>query len=502
MIGKVSVPRGERVEPLIWYLYGPGRKNEHTDPHIVAAWHDPAGLEPPLRPGGRRDFRRLTGLLRQPHDALGDRGHDRPVWHCSVRAAPGDRMLSDEEWADVAADVMHRTGLALRGQEHDAVRWVAIRHAGDHVHIVALLARQDGAKAFVWRDFFQVADACHAAEQRYGLTLTPACDRTAARRPTRAKDEKAARQHRAEAPRVTLRRHAAAAAAAASGEDEYFALLEQAGVLVRLRHSTRDPRQVTGYAIALPGDTGRDGQPVWYGGGKLAADLTLPKLRARWDPARTGPGQAASGPDAAWDHAARAAAAASDQLRAGPGPSPGPDASDIAWAAADVLRAAAAVLGSPALRQAADAYDRAARAPWGRLPPPSLAGIQLRAAARLVAAAAHVTRDRPLAHIAFLIRMIALIEAIAELRQAQQRLAQAGAARAAARQLRDATAWPGPAGPPQAPRPDRGPSAARLAAADFPAGPVTRIPPQQAAGPARTARPPRPAPRRRQGPSP
>jgi hypothetical protein len=51
-----------------------------------------------------------------------------------------------------------------------AVRWVAIRHADDHVPIVALLARQDGGKAFVWRDFFQVADACHAAEQRYGLT--------------------------------------------------------------------------------------------------------------------------------------------------------------------------------------------------------------------------------------------------------------------------------------------------------------------------------------------
>ena len=94
MIGKVSVPRGKQVEPLIWYLYGPGRHNEHTDPHIVAAgWQHPAELEPPLRPDGQRDFRRLNGLLRQPHDALGDRGHERPVWHCSVRAAPGDKML-------------------------------------------------------------------------------------------------------------------------------------------------------------------------------------------------------------------------------------------------------------------------------------------------------------------------------------------------------------------------------------------------------------------------
>ncbi len=364
MIGKVSVPRGKRIEPLLWYLYGPGKKNEHTDPHIVAAgWRDPAELEPPRRPDGRRDFRTLTGLLRLPHDALGDRVHDRPVWHCSVRAAPGDQTLSDDEWAEVAADVMHRTGLCPRGQEHDAVRWVAIRHADDHVHIVALLARQDGGKAFPWRDFYQVADACHAAEQRYGLTPTPPCDRTAGRRPGRAEQGKADRKQWAEAPRVTLRRHAATAAAAASSEAEYFRLLEQAGVLIHLRRSTRDPGQVTGYAIALDGDTRPDGQPVWYGGGKLAADLSLPRLRARWEPGRAGPGPRPGppGPDA-WDQAAAAAAAASGQLGAGPGPGPA-DAGDIAWAAADVLRAAAAVLGSPALRLAADAYDRAARPP-------------------------------------------------------------------------------------------------------------------------------------------
>ena len=62
----------------------------------------PGELEPPRRHDGRRDFRHLNGLLQQPHVALGPRGFDRPVWHCSVRAAPGDRMLSDDEWAQVA----------------------------------------------------------------------------------------------------------------------------------------------------------------------------------------------------------------------------------------------------------------------------------------------------------------------------------------------------------------------------------------------------------------
>src|SRR5271165_5960118 len=112
VIGKISEPRGERVEPLIYYLYGPGRREEHTDPHIIAGWRHPAELEPPLREDGRRDFRRLFGLLNQPHAAMGKRGFVRPVWHCSMRAAPGDKMLSDDEWAQIACDVMHRTGLS------------------------------------------------------------------------------------------------------------------------------------------------------------------------------------------------------------------------------------------------------------------------------------------------------------------------------------------------------------------------------------------------------
>jgi hypothetical protein len=144
VIGKVL--RGERPGGLIRYLFGPGRREEHTDPHIVAGWRHPAELEPPLRLGGGRDFRRLTGLLQQPHAALGDRGLARPVWHCSVRAAPQDRMLSDDEWAQVACEIMHRTGLAPNGQDDDAVRWVAVRHADDHIHLVAMLARQDGTR--------------------------------------------------------------------------------------------------------------------------------------------------------------------------------------------------------------------------------------------------------------------------------------------------------------------------------------------------------------------
>ena len=279
MIGKVL--RGDRPAGLIYYLYGPGKNEEHTDPHIVAGWREPAELEPPIRPGGRRDFRPLNGLLQQTVAALGDRAPDRPVWHCVARAAPGDRLLSDQEWAQVAAGIMDRTGLAPRGQDDEAVRWVAIRHAADHVHIVATLARQDGGG----RACRTTTTGCAkpASPSRTGSDCAgprretgprPAADPRGDRESTAARTAggspdhpQAGGEHRR---RISVRR------------GRVLRQLEQAGVVVRRRFSTRNPGQVTGYSVALPGDTAKTGEPVWYGGGKLAADLTLPKLRQRW----------------------------------------------------------------------------------------------------------------------------------------------------------------------------------------------------------------------------
>jgi hypothetical protein len=467
LIGKITAPRGERVEGLIYYLFGPGRQEEHTDPHIVAGWRHPAELEPPLRPDGHRDFRRLLGLLNQPHAAMSTWGLARPVWHCSMRAAPEDKMLSDDEWAQIACDVMDRTGLSPFGHEDDAVRWVAIRHGDDHIHLVVMLARQDGRRPRVSSDRYRVREACLAAEQRYGLRRTAPGDRTAACRPARAESEKASRRGLEEAPRLTLRRQVSTAAAAS--EQEFFAWLGRSGVLVRTRSSRRNPGEVTGYAVALPGDTTKAGEPVWYGGGKLAADLTLPKLRRRW----TQPGNSADDRftaaerSAVWEHAARAADRACSQIQALAANDPA-GAADVAWATADTLHATAAALGSRILRQAADAYDRAARAPYGRVPTPTPTGDSLRRAARLLSAYGYLTSDPSFRPIVLITRLAALAEAIAELRQTQERAAQAASALSAAERIHAAEEFNAGAG-----AGDRMPAqtAAALAGAGFPAPP-------------------------------
>ena len=268
-------------------------------------------------------------------------------------------------------------------------------------------------------------------------------------------------------------------------------------MLVRQRFSAKNPGQVTGYAVALPGDTAKDGGPVWYSGGKLAPDLTWPKLRQRWSGPGTAPGDpfTAAERNAIWEHAARAAEDAAARIRLLAGTDPAA-AADAAWAASDTLHVAAAALGSRILRQAADAYDRAARPPYARIPSPTPAGNQLRRAARLITAFAYLTKDPALTPIVLITRLAALAEAVAGLRQAQQHAAQAASALQAAQQLHAAAGTLrracGPGSEPHAHSP------AALAGTAFPQPPRPPRPDSPAPSPHRPGpRAPAPSPRRR-----
>jgi hypothetical protein len=282
-----KIGKGRDITGLLYYLYGPGKSDEHTDPHLIAAWRaDLPSLEPLIRPDGRRDFRRLTGLLDAPLKMTGRHVEKDTVWHCVLSAAQADTLMSDEQWNRIAADFMDLMGLAPR-DDPAAVRWVAVRHGLsnggiDHIHIAVTLARQDGAFPSIHNDYLRARRACREIERRYGLTVTAPADRTAEVRPSRAETERSVRAGSPEPPRITLRQRTRDAAATALNEDDFFTRLRAEGTLIRLRYSDRDPSQVTGYSIALPGDTTSTGAPLWYSGGKLAPDLTIPKLRSRW----------------------------------------------------------------------------------------------------------------------------------------------------------------------------------------------------------------------------
>lgn len=168
MIGRV-LKRSKSVRQLLYYLYGPGRAGEHVNPHLVGGWWPPETLEPPVHAGGRRDFRSLAMWLEIPLVLLGDRAPDLPVWHVIVWAAPEDPELADAAWAAITAELMHRTGLSEYEHEDEGVPWVAVRHAPNHVHIAAVLARYDRCRARLSNDYYQIGEAMAWAERQYGL---------------------------------------------------------------------------------------------------------------------------------------------------------------------------------------------------------------------------------------------------------------------------------------------------------------------------------------------
>jgi len=137
-------------------------------------------------------------------------------------------------------------------------------------------------------------------------------------------------------------------------------------------------------------------EPIFYGGAKLATDLSLTRLRARWQPDTTLAGsdrrarQLRPVPAEIYQRAAALIAATADHVRAHGG-NPSAVVGTVA-AAADVLAATAAAwegtAGGP-LTRAAELSERAAHEPTRVKPArPGARGYPLRAVARLVATTA------------------------------------------------------------------------------------------------------------------
>ena len=503
MIGQI-LPRGQSVRGLLYYLFTEGLAGEkglesdHVDPRVIAGWDpldDLASLEPPVGPRGSRDFKMLASQLNAPVLALGLEPAAlrklKPVYHLAIAGAkdresgaPLDRTLTNQQWADIAREYMDRIGLARR-DEDTGVRWIAVRHAEDHVHIVATLARQDGRRPRLQNDRYRSMEASRFVEKKYGLVATAATGRTGVPVTTRGE----LRKHRdtstrragegrpvpAAPDREVLRRRVRAATAGASSREDFFARLRADGLLVRERMSDRNAGEVTGYAVALPDRYGTGSRPVYFGGGKLAADLTLPRLQRRWSGPEAAAGSIGPVPAAAtraasgatgprdrmvrtdrfgltaterlriWTQATLAARRGSEHIAASALGDPAA-AADAAWAASDFLAAAGRVIegrrGGP-LTEAADHYDRAARELHGKVPTPTAAGTGLRVAGRLLMSAQVAQPSETKQLLALLAQLATLADAVTRLREAQERAGQAQAAREAAEGLRVATAHHG-----------------------------------------------------------
>lgn len=295
-----NITKGDRMAGLLVYLAGPGRANEHMDPHLVTgsaplmAWHNDDEL-------GRDAALSIAHELDQAKNVLGVEVRGGHVWHCSLslRAEEGD--LTDQKWAEIANDFMDEMGFT-EASGKAPVSWVAIRHGhskagNDHIHIAASMVREDGTKWSSHLDFKRAQDTSRLLEKKYGLEeLSPVYAMRGLRPGER---ESAERRGSPEPERRSLARKVRACATAAEDEAEFVRRFRRTGAMIKPRYAAGRDDVVVGYSAAERPPKGV--RPVWYGGGHLAKDLTLPKLRNDWNDSP----QLATDAVAEWGAAAR-----------------------------------------------------------------------------------------------------------------------------------------------------------------------------------------------------
>jgi hypothetical protein len=304
-----NVTRGGKTHGVLIYLVGKGKREEHQDPHLVAGSPEAVRIEEG-RVLDRDDAVALARFLDQPRREFGTRvtiaerdkngrvvgARDAHVWHCSLSLHPQEPELTDERWTEICEQFIEQMGFA--GETAKAqCRWVAIRHGqsaggSDHAHLVVTLVAEDGSKASVHNDQPRAQNAARDLEQRFGLRRLEARARETGSRGVRAGERMAdARRQRAHGPdghapergsRQTLERIVRGCATASRNEGEFLRALREQNVRVRPRYAEGGHTAVVGYSVRLPGPDSGPQRAVWFGGGRLARDLTLPSLRASW----------------------------------------------------------------------------------------------------------------------------------------------------------------------------------------------------------------------------
>jgi len=272
-----SITRGKDAGGLGVYLHGPGRHNEHAynarvNGMVIAG---SVAVTDPTRSG------QWVANMRRAY-----RGRDdvsRPVWQCSLRTAPGDRRLSDAEWADAAQTFAEQMGFA----EHP---WVAVRHAEDHVHLVVSRVAHDGR---VWQgrhDYRHAQDARRDLEVTYRLAQAATRRRVDSERTPITQVKPGEYRRFVEAgqpvPRAVLAGAVLAAAntTAGRGRAAFEAELTERGIDFAVNQASTGT--VSGYRFAVPAEKHADsrGEPVWFKASQLDKKLAWRQLSKVLEP--------------------------------------------------------------------------------------------------------------------------------------------------------------------------------------------------------------------------
>jgi len=275
-----KITRGADPGRIGAYLHGPGRAEEHVyEGRLGGAVI--AGTVPVLEArSGVEWVAEMRAAITRRADVT------RPVWQASLRCAPGDRTLSNREWADAAQGFATGMGFA----DHP---WVAVRHGADHVHVV--VSRVDHAGG-VWHGRFDrrlAQQACARLEAEHRLGVAPrsrAVDVAPGQRRVAggpADGQLTQREWRRAVAtdttptRVLLTERVHTAATLAAGRGRVAFETELAGVGVAYVANEASTGRMNGYRFADPAHQDTAGEPVWFKASQLDKTLSWAALGKR-----------------------------------------------------------------------------------------------------------------------------------------------------------------------------------------------------------------------------
>ncbi|HEU5472742.1 MAG TPA: hypothetical protein VFV67_19005 [Actinophytocola sp.] len=269
------LPRHHNLRGAVFYVFTTGGRTVHTDPHIVAAW-DEQLCDPVLARPDKTGLRALVDRMDAPRVLRAIEVKAGHVYHVPIAAHRDDGLLGDDQWRQLAYEVVGRLGLS-------GCRWIAVHHGpsragNDHIHLIVQLVGDNGKLARLSYDKTKIRAWAREVEERLDLVRTGP-DGTGARPLSRAEHDRA-RTTGIEPQRRTLERLVRAAAGAAHSAEQFVATLHDQDVTVHPRiHAGR----VVGYSVALHPDLVHDDAPALeLSGSQLARDLSLARLQARW----------------------------------------------------------------------------------------------------------------------------------------------------------------------------------------------------------------------------
>lgn len=162
MIAKIT--RGSNPGNIGAYLHGPGHSNEHS--YQRGGRPCPGGVVVGGNLFVEGDTDEVT-WVKEMRAAMRTRPEiTKPIWQASLRNTATDRRLTDAEWAQAGQAFAESMGFA----EHP---WVMVRHADDHVHVVACRVSDEGQVWHGRNDRRAAQNACMELERAYELEAAP-----------------------------------------------------------------------------------------------------------------------------------------------------------------------------------------------------------------------------------------------------------------------------------------------------------------------------------------